>query len=47
MEKCVWKNNLEMYLWLYLENVIVEAPDFQAYWDIAFEGWKDYIIKKE
>lgn len=25
----------------------MEAPDFRSFWDTAFEGWKDYIVKKE
>lgn len=47
MERSLLKNSLERYQYTYLEKVIVESPDFQPYWDRAYDTWKDYIIKKE
>lgn len=26
---------------------MLEAPEFQPYWETAFSAWKDYILDKE
>jgi len=38
---------MEGYIDLYLESIILEAPEFKPYWENAFDAWKDYLVMKE
>ncbi len=42
-ERIIWKS---IFLF-YVDNLIVDAPDFKQPWEKAFENWKNYVTKKE
>jgi hypothetical protein len=42
-DRILWKGNFKKYL----DDLILDAPQFNEPWDRAFQHWKDYLNKKD